>query len=97
MEIQEGNKLIAEFLGWAKDANGFWSGCNNGIHYKLTFDCSWNELMPVVSKCYSLCNDDKYPDEEVTLSEALLSCDINELFAAVIQFITWYNEQNPQQ
>lgn len=48
------NELIAEFIGWTKDSNGFWIGCPNGTHYKLTFDSSWNELMPVVEKIRKL-------------------------------------------
>lgn len=59
----------------------------------IPFHSSWDWLMPVVEKCYSLCNDGKNPDMEVKLSEALLSCDIDELHAAVVQFIQWYNTQ----
>jgi hypothetical protein len=58
-QIIEGNKLIAEFMGWVWsdafrgllpdhwiDENG---GCE-GLKTELEFHSSWDELMPVVEK-----------------------------------------------
>lgn len=44
--LKSDNELIAEFMGWQKDAQGFWPRSR----YKLVFDTNWNELMPVVEK-----------------------------------------------
>jgi len=41
------NEIVAEFMGWVKDSEGFWIGCKHGAHFKLTFNSSWEELMPV--------------------------------------------------
>lgn len=69
LNIIEGNKLIAEFIGWSE--NGFYptpfddAGCVNGEassicrEWNLKFHSSWNWLMPVVEKIESIhTNDD---------------------------------------
>ena len=61
MKTIEGNKLIAEFIGWRKghpEKDGWkeqWFEKESGIRHKyLLFNTSWDWLMPVVNKCYEI-------------------------------------------
>lgn len=101
-EITEGNKLIAEFIGWWEEPGqyGSWykkddtaiyvaySIHNNYPHQDLPFHRSWDWLMPVVEKCYSS-QDDGYMD---TLCEKFDFFYIEPMYNAVIKYIKWYNE-----
>jgi hypothetical protein len=58
MIIIEGNKLIAEFMGWKylpeTAGHGIednsWKDKRGNNHYELLFHTTWNELMPVIEK-----------------------------------------------
>jgi len=99
----EGNKVIAEFMGAKVESNNHTGrdvtfpeithGLRTHKSFQLQYHTSWDWLMLVVQKCYSLCNDLQHPDQEEELSVALLSCDISEVHEAVVKFITWYNSQ----
>lgn len=62
MEVQEGNKLIAEFLGWERDDDttvfeeSTWRTNDGNLVVDLLFDESWDWLMPVVEKIESIDN-----------------------------------------
>lgn len=55
-EILEGNKLIAEFMGWRKDATHGWlqkdekDSWNFRDDYVLRYYVSWDWLIPVMEK-----------------------------------------------
>lgn len=59
-EIDEGNMLIAEFMGWVNTNNYSWKVLENNKWVTktdregLTFHYSWDTLMPVVEKIESL-------------------------------------------
>ena len=52
MTTQEGNKLIAEFMGkkFIEDGNSMWDGKVSICVENLEYHSSWNWLMPVVEK-----------------------------------------------
>ncbi len=84
------NKLIAEFMGaeWHKEF--FKDVCiisANNISYK--FHSSWDWLMPVVRKCFQT-GDDTY--EWDNIMDTLFTCDINIVYAQVVEFINQYNK-----
>lgn len=63
-EIIEGNKLIAEFVGWkynSETANhGIRDNCwirKHEVVYELKYHSSWDWLMPVVEKIESITNN----------------------------------------
>jgi hypothetical protein len=77
--IEENNRLIAEFM----------AGYTVETHHNQYHE-SWNELIPVVSKCRAESNSEDSHWEVIyyTLEE----CDIVITYQAVVQFIEWYNE-----
>ena len=106
----ENNKLIAEFMDYPtscdywKDGryeegddyyyvDGYydpvWSSSNFHLD-DMKFDMSWDWLMPVINKCYQ-------EHMSQNIAEAVMTCDINKAYQAVVKFIKFikeYNEQN---
>ena len=91
------NKLIAEFMGWDIQSpttipnNLHLSNLelDNGEVMELKFDTSWDWLMPVVETCY----DNGADENEVgDITHALLDCDIDHTYKAVVEFIKQYNK-----
>jgi hypothetical protein len=100
-EILEGNKLIAEFMGFEFTKHGnVWipnlypkevhrpnSGETTFGIENLLFNSSWDWLMPVVEKIGSL---------ETNMCGIVLSMfyegDIYEVWLHVVSFIEWYNQ-----
>jgi len=94
--ILEGNKLIAEFMGY-----DFICGVS---HYKVTpttylesyntnkFHSSWDWLMPVVGKMFEL-NEfyDEY-DYSMKLNDALLTINIEEIYKVILELIKHLNK-----
>jgi hypothetical protein len=64
-EIQEGNKLIAEFMGNVTDDQQEWVNSDKMLVAAYCYEVNWNELMPVHNKClkviYELLMSDKQP------------------------------------
>lgn len=102
MEVEESNKLIAEFMGmevvpWGAGQMWFLEG-NKGIektfnHYSshssdLRFSKSWDWLMPVVQKCYKIDNEERFNN----LIDAVATLDLEATYKAVVEFIQWYNK-----
>ena len=119
-EQNEGNKLIAEFMGYNQDGLGKWF--KDGILISYHFDyfkyhSSWDWLMPVVEKIekegyeISISSQMEYINDDTETywhQDCCISSDnqeivnttgkskINSVYAAVVQFIQWYNTQNKQ-
>ena len=92
------NKLIAEFMGHKLGLDGDGMGepqCRifeNGLGTKRiedTYSKSWDWLMPVAKKCID-------PDDNTegwdNLAVALTTCNIDEVYQAVVEFIKTYND-----
>jgi hypothetical protein len=95
MKTTENNKLIAEFMNLnivtlddiRANKDPYISSADGYTEEELKYDTSWDWLMPVVEKC--LTTDGKH----YTLNDALLTCNIKEVYQAVVQFINQYNNQ----
>lgn len=96
MTTKEGNILIAEFMNYelSKSGYGGWSDNNIRFYYetqgapRLTFFDSWDLLMPVVYKCFSITITDKHTHDIV---DALLKKrKIEKVYEAVITWISFY-------
>ena len=74
------NKLIAEFMG-----------LEYGDYITPHYHCNWNELMPVVEKCYESGTEE---NEVGDITHALLDCDIDETHKAVVEFINQLNKES---
>ena len=70
------NKLIAEFMGLSGRCNG-------------KYDKSWDWLMPVAKKCI---NPEDNTEGWDNLAVALTTCNLDEVYQAVVEFIKIYND-----
>lgn len=79
--MENKNKLIAEFFTGKKIESH-----HNSYHR------SWNELMPVIQKCYE---SEFFGTNNLIgdITHALIDIDIEETFEAVVKFIEYYNSQ----
>ncbi len=67
----------------------------NGIAQgMLKFHKSWDWLMPVVVECFNRNDEDNLSNHQFILNDALLETNIDSLYKAVVNFITWYNENS---
>tara|TARA_Y100000004_G_scaffold163617_1_gene193121 strand:+ start:403 stop:876 length:474 start_codon:yes stop_codon:yes gene_type:complete len=97
----ENNKLIAEFMGLPLVPCSI--GTENGIVYEgyqhpkggtpftadgLQYKYSWDWLMPVVDKCLSQ-SDDTMLEQWTAVRESLSSCNIDEVYEAVVKFVSY--------
>ena len=100
-EIIEGNKLIAEFMGLREQTDpterwlGHWFSGSERFD-RLHYNTSWDWLMSVVDKIYSL---DKYYKYKMYLNP--FESELKDLFPNIekvyefcLDFIKWYNQQN---
>jgi len=86
-----GNKLIAEFMGYeVKHGKCYSPKYNDGTIAPMQFDRSWDWLMPVVQKCF----DTQQPSEgqHYFINESLLTMDIEVVYDRVVEFIKEYND-----
>lgn len=105
-DIQEGNKLIAEFMGGKYDANEYWWVLPNINTMVLEYHTSWDWLMPVVEKIPTL-NPDKgrlWFEFEISRCHCRIYTNIDEewknngsttleaTWKTVNDFLTWYNQ-----
>jgi len=77
----DSNKLIAEFMG----ITPYVSECN------LSYHISWDWLMPVVIECFERFGNTDNIDY-MRLNDALLTCNIDELYKVVVEFIKQHNQ-----
>jgi len=107
-EIIDGNRFIAEFMGWKfnKERKAYYIPQTLGFPFKgkvedLKYHKDWNWIMPVVIKCFDVYCDVEgvsvfnADNQQFKLNDALLLTDINALWLAVIEFIEWYNQNKP--
>lgn len=101
-QIIEGNKLIAEFMGWKKQNNpderwygeyfnehGFRQGGSS--KQPLLFHSSWDRLMEVIRKIEQI--PDVYDIEDFLLiRDDIITGRIEETFHTVLNFIRYYND-----
>lgn len=94
----EGNKLIAEFMGYDPTGREVYDTENaefpfyrKGTWDDVEYDTSWDWLMPVVEKINmnSMGANIDYVRDVISLP---ICSDISKVYSAVIQFIQWYNE-----
>jgi len=84
------NKLIAEFMGLSHCSEGWITipyhareeVAEEEIVDELQYHTSWDWLMPVVEKCLTTGDSNHYK-----LNDALLTCNIKEVYAQVVEFI----------
>ena len=101
-EVLEGNKLIAEFMGWksggfarrsifpfGKKTEYFKRGKNEIMPFITTFEyhLSWDWLMPVIVKIIN--QDEK--DMNLEIRKELSCADFKGTYQEVIKFIKWHN------
>ena len=83
------NKLIAEFMGFHRTEKGYIMGGFGdgtfGLAEELHFHTSWDWLMPVIDKCYQ-----EHMSKHI--AEAVMTCNINEAYKVVVEFIKEYND-----
>ena len=107
MKTDEGNKLIAEFMGGVFETEEqpipYWENIYGGGPYPKTEDllyhASWEWLMPVVEKIenstdttFDIENDNVHISGDFKLS-VFEHTKLESVYTAVIRFIQWYNEQ----
>ena len=91
------NKLIAEFM--QLETTEF--SPNNILNYKhgdawfeeheLSYDVSWDWLMPVAEKC--LTTDEPSDGQHYFINDALLTCNIEVVYDRIVEFIKEYNDE----
>jgi len=105
-EIIEGNKLIAEFMGfiWEEKYNGFykpnpeWDIYNGKKSWtekidagKAKYHTSWDWLMPVCKKIIEM-----YFDKREDIFSGLTNVDIEITWRAVVDFIDFWNDDTKE-
>lgn len=90
----ENNKLIAEFMELPTEVfksgkvNYYFREFNSGTWYEeheLSYNVSWDWLMPVIDKCYQ-----EHMSKHI--ADAVMTCDIDEAYKVVVEFIKAYNK-----
>lgn len=87
------NKLIAEFMGLTRHADGLEYYDEHGLELgdSSKYHTSWDWLMPVVEK---IMWDNDIEDNECTnIEEALCDAKIDRVYKAVVEFINEYNNE----
>lgn len=116
-DIREGNKLIAEFAGWKFVTHpiyrpeGSWDNSALGYgHWSaeaFKYHSSWDWLMPVVEKIWSLggwefvifangCSINGDHEQPPYISVTDGGSTISSTWKAVIKFIEWHNKTPKQ-
>ncbi len=105
-DTTKNNKLIAEFMDFTQAGDFFYppeedvqiydwlNGITSYPSRFLRFHSSWEWLMPVVEKIKDIELRTPTRDCNIDKIDEVLTCDlrIDNLYDAVVEFITWYNE-----
>ena len=91
----DNNKLIAEFMGLSiKEGVSYYTDQDDmffmGVEVEepyLPFDEDWNWLMTAVEKCLTTGDSQHF-----VINDALLTCNIQEVYKSVVEFIKEYND-----
>lgn len=104
-EIIDNNILIAEYMNYPKD--GFFYSINvfnlttynTRKHHKeqLCFHLSWDWLMPVLDKIMDTTDEQVKAFEGLVIFELGLGTSLTEVYAEIINYIKWYNENKNEQ
>lgn len=95
--MEQNNKLIAEFMGL--DTQVFKSGKVNYYHkeynsgtwydaHELSYNVSWDWLMPVIHKCFDVAEDGQMAD----IMHPLQVAEMGDTYDAVVEFIKENNK-----
>lgn len=91
------NKLIALFMGLEEDGvDGYLVDMDKDYGYQIVhescflYHSSWDWLMPVVSKCFKTGDDTHQWDN---IMDTIFTCDINIVYAQVVEFIKEHNNE----
>ena len=100
-QIEEGNKLIADFTGnksFFTDEETFAIGKEREQHpfryddiSETKFHSSWDWLMPAVKKIQQL-KIAEFTNKKPVMA-AIMDVEIESLWNSVVVFIKWYNQQ----
>jgi len=103
-EIIEGNKLIAEFMGFLfdeskTDDHKFYSESTQGgwtskRYVNPKYHSSWDWLMPVVEKINETCKNTGYVDDIILFDLHIVGCAISDVWQGCIDYIRWFNTQS---
>ncbi len=102
-EIQAGNKLIAEFMGFTESVireNSMKVPKEEELKYQaihlspkqIKYHSSWDWLMPVVEKIGKM-YDEKEIDSQENILLLSIFADIKTVWHCVTDFITWHNQK----
>lgn len=101
METTDGNKLIAEFMGYKILYDGniphaqFLRGETEPISDWAKYHSSWDWLMPVVEKIDTF---ERFSSEDNGKRKCVTNCgittDIETIWMLIIEYIQWYNTQS---
>jgi len=110
-DVEEPNKLIAEFMGMQDTDLGWYDSENVMSEYAcqivggntfevLQYDRSWDWLMPVVKKIRKVFNDYNNVQHRdcgsKNICDGLLTVDMHSTYDAVEEFINWYNKNKKE-
>lgn len=109
-EIIEGNKLIAEFMGWEfglfehlpNRCHKIENGNRVGMYIEnAAYHTSYDWLMSVVEKIGEIHNQadkellESIENANLPMFNTSIFCHREELYKRVAQFIQWYNSNHP--
>mgnify|MGYP000894957045 FL=1 len=82
-DLTNENRIIAEYMEYPD------LGTQGDFSY-LKYHTEWNWLMPVAEKC--LTTDEPSDGQHYFINDALLTCNIEVVYEAVVKFIKEYNK-----
>jgi len=95
--MEKNNKLIAEFMGLDSFKDSLASlhqgkiNVDVDVYEQAQYHNSWDWLMPVLSKCFKTGDDTQEWDN---IMDTLFTCDIDIVYAQIVEFINQLNNNN---